>query len=71
MTTTTINRLIGGNIVITTGGSQGSPKTRITFTDGTTEEYDWSGEITQQTMIGAGLYMYDGSSDKGSWIKEP
>ena len=39
--------------------------TKITFADGTSKEYDLSGEITQQTMIDAGLH--DGSS----WIKEP
>lgn len=43
-----INTLNGGDITITTGGSVlDATKTRITFTDGTTEEYDWSGEINQ------------------------
>ena len=44
-----------------------SPKTKITFTDGTSQEYDWSGEINQQTMVDAGLY----NNDIGYWIKEP
>ena len=39
--------------------------TIITFAGGTSQRYSWSGEITQQTMIDAGLY--NGSS----WIKEP
>ena len=39
--------------------------TLITFTDGTSQECDWSGEITQQTIKDAGLH--DGSS----WIKKP
>ena len=44
-----------------------SPKTKITFTDGTSQEYDWSGEITKDTMINEGLL------DNGNpiWIKEP
>ena len=33
----------------------GNPKTKITFKNGTSQEYDWSGEINQQTMIDAGL----------------
>ena len=45
----------------------GNPKTKITFTDGTSQEYDWSGEINQQTMIDAGLL--DG--DSHNWIKNP
>ena len=42
-----------------------NPKTKITFTDGSVEEYDWSGEITKQTMIDA--YLYD--TNYSSWIK--
>ena len=38
----------------------GNPKTKITFADGSVEEYDWSGEIDSYTMMDAGLY--DGSS---------
>ena len=45
----------------------GNPKTKITFTDETSEEYDWSGEITKQTMIDAELY----NNDYGSWMKQP
>lgn len=44
-----------------------NPKTKITFIDGSVEEYNWSGEITRQKMIDAGLY--DG--DSNSWIKVP
>lgn len=43
-----------------------SPKTKLTFTDGSIEEYDWSGEINRQTMIDAGLFNRDSST----WIKE-
>ena len=42
-----INKLIGGNITITTGGSVlDATKTRFTFADGTVEEYDIQGEWT-------------------------
>ena len=61
----TIKNLIGGSITITTKPA-GNPKTKITFADGTSQEYDWSGEITQQTMVDAGLY-----SGGPVWIKEP
>lgn len=44
-----------------------NPKTKITFTDGSVKEYDWSGEIDQQTIVDAGLY--DGN--ESTWIKEP
>ena len=65
----TINKLIGGSINIITGGVEpaGNPKTKITFTDGTSQEYDWSGEIKQQTILDSGLY----SKDSYSWIKNP
>ena len=43
------------------------PKTKITFVDGTSQEYDWSGEINQQTMVDAGLWDIDDSF----WIKKP
>ena len=39
--------------------------TIITFANGTSQRYSWSGDVTQQTMKNAGLY--NGSS----WIKEP
>ena len=42
------------------------PKTKIMFTDGTSQEYDWSGEINQQTMVDAGLY----NRNTTVWIKE-
>ena len=61
-----INKLIGGSITITTKPA-GNPKTKITFTDGTSQEYDWSGEITNRTMIDAGL-LADGNP---IWLKNP
>ena len=66
MGTITIKNLIGGDITITTK-PVASPKTKITFADGTSQEYDWKGEITRQMMIDAGLY----DINKHSWIKEP
>ena len=42
-------------------------KTKITFTDGSVEEYDWSGMIVRQTMIDAGLW----DNDSYAWIREP
>ena len=60
----TIKNLIGGSITITTKPA-GNPKTKITFVDGSVEEYDWSGEITKQTMIDA--YLYD--TNYSDWIK--
>ena len=48
----------------------GNPKTKITFNDNGnsySQEYDWSGEITRQTMIDAGLYH----GDAHVWIKKP
>ena len=45
----------------------GNPKTKITFNNGNVEEYDWSGEINQQTMIDAGLF----SSVEQYWQKDP
>ena len=65
MGTITINNLIGGDITITTK-PVANPKTKITFTDGTSQEYDWSGEINIQILNNAGLL---GSYNK--WIKEP
>ena len=46
MGTITINNLIGGSITITTKPAA-NPKTKITFNNGTSQEYDWSGEINQ------------------------
>ena len=66
MGTITIKNLIGGDITITTKPA-GNPKTKITFADGSVEEYDWSGEINQQTMIDAGLYH----GVNYVWIKKP
>lgn len=42
-------------------------KTVITFTDNTSEEYEWSGEITRQNIVDAGLW----DVDHGGWIREP
>ena len=44
-----------------------SPKTKLTFTDGSIEEYDWSGEINYQTMVDAGLL----NGNEYIWIKTP
>ena len=44
-----------------------SPKTKITFADGTSQEYDWSGTIDRQTMIDARLY----DINEYTWVKEP
>ena len=60
-----ISKLVGGSITITTK-PVGNPKTKITFTDGTSQEYDWSGEINRQTMVDAGLFNYDSYV----WVKE-
>ena len=43
----------------------GNPKTKITFTDRSSQEFDWSGYIDQQTMITDGLY------NGNEWVKEP
>lgn len=43
------------------------PKTKMTFADGISQEYDWSGEINQQTMVDAGLC----DNRYANWIKEP
>ena len=45
----------------------GNPKTKITFADGTSQEYDWKGEITLQTMIDAGLFNVNANN----WVKTP
>ena len=66
MGTITINNLIGGNITITTK-PVANPKTKITFEDGTSQEYDWSGKINQQTMIDAGLF----TKWNNNWPKMP
>ena len=66
MGTITIKNLIGGDITITTK-PVANPKTKITFADGTSQEYDWSGEITRQTMIDAGLF----DDHHANWIKKP
>ena len=66
MGTITITNLIGGSITITTK-PVANPKTKITFTDGTSQEYDWKGEINQQTMIAAKLY----TKYNNKWVKMP
>lgn len=45
----------------------GNPKTVITFTDNTTQEFNWSGTITRQTMIDSGLM----DEIDEIWIKKP
>ena len=64
MGTITINNLIGGNITITTK-PVANPKTKITFADGTSQEYNWSGKINYKTMTG------DGLAENNAWIKQP
>ena len=44
-----------------------NPKTKIAFADGTSQEYDWSGEINRQTMIDAGLF----NGNANNWVKTP
>lgn len=62
-----INKLNGGDITITTGGST---KTRITFTDGTTKEYDWSGDIKLGSLpISDTNDFYDWNTY--TWTKHP
>ena len=58
------------NWIIEHSKPAGNPKTKITFYDGEShdsQEYDWSGEITRQKMIDAGLYH----GDAHVWIKKP
>ena len=68
MGTITIENLIGGSITITTKPAA-NPKTKITFTDGTSQEYDWSGKINLDTMKVAGLYTKYTNNNK--WVKMP
>ena len=46
-----------------------NPKTKITFTDRTSQEYDWSGKINLDTMKVAGLYTNYTNNNK--WVKMP
>ena len=58
------------NWIIEYSKPAGNPKTKITFKDdwnSYSQEYDWSGEINQQTMVDAGLY----DNRYGNWIKKP
>ena len=55
------------NWIIEHSKPAGNPKTKITFIDGTLQEYDWSGDINQQTMIDAGLF----NGSEYNWAKEP
>ena len=58
------------NWIIEHSKPAGNPKTKITFYDdgnSYSQEYDWSGEITRQKMIDAGLYH----GDAHAWIKKP
>ena len=61
-----VTHIVGGDITVTTGGSLDNTKTRITFTDETSQEYDWSGTISEQTMIEAGLL----DENTGEWVKD-
>ena len=53
-----VTNLVGGNIVITTGGSAPAshPETRFTLQGGTVETYDITGTLDQQWMITNGYY---------------
>ena len=64
----TINKLIGGSINIITRADEPVVKkeTHIKFVDGSEGEYDWSGEINQQTTVDSGLYHIN-----HYWIKYP
>jgi hypothetical protein len=42
------------------------PKTSIEFDDGTTQRFDWSGELINQKLIDVGL-----KSDYNTWLKNP
>ena len=55
------------NWIIEHSKPAGNPKTKITFTDGSIEEYDWSGEITKKTLVDAGLLM----AGEPTWLKRP
>ena len=61
-----INALNGGNMSIVTGTPVpvSHPETRITFSDGNSDTYEWSGEINNQTMIDAGLF----DENEWTWI---
>ena len=64
-----INTLTCGTFTITseTPGPAGHPETRITFSDGSSDTYEWSGEIDYNTMVDVGLF----NADEWTWIKEP
>lgn len=50
------------------------PKTKMTFADGSVEEYDWKGEITIGTMVDAGLVkpeVFDNPEMTDVWLREP
>ena len=55
------------NWIIEYSKPAGNPKTKITFTNGDSKEYDWSKEINFQTMIDAGLY----DKSQYDWVKNP
>ena len=65
-----INELHCGTITIAAGtpGPVSHPETRITFSDGSSDTYEWSGEINQQTMVDAGLF---GVEDEMTWRRQP
>ena len=51
--------------IINNSKPAGNPKTKITFTDGSSQEYDWSGEINNQTTDASGL------TKNWAWLKSP
>ena len=52
--------------IINNSKPAGNLKTKITFTDGSVDEYDWSGEINSQTMTDAGIW-----DAFAGWTKNP
>ena len=60
-----VTNLVGGNIVITTGGSipTGHPETRITLEGGIVDEHNISGTFDYQWLETHGYF------DSGDWIR--
>lgn len=46
-------------------GPAGNPYTTVTFVDDSVSAYDWSGAVTQRTLIDAGLAEEDYDGDEG------
>ena len=66
-----INKLVGGSITITTKPVV-SPKTKITFKDGSEGEYLIEGAMDCPALVSAGLMPKgSGTSARPSWLKNP